>query len=411
MDRFIAIFVFTFISCTGFSQRTQLDYYINNAKQSSPLLKGYLNQVQLNSLDSMLVLAAYRPQVTGNSLATYAPVIGGFGYDGAITNGGNFTALVGVNKQIPNRRTLRTQMLNLQLQSQSSINTYHITTQDLQKTIITQYITAYGDLKQLEFTNEVYDLLSKEEIVLKKLTQKNVYREVDYLAFLVTLQQQKFQAKQQSIIYRNDVATLNYLSGVLDTSIVTLEDPALSLKTLPGISNSVFFKQFEYDSLKLAVSRAIIDYNYRSKFNIFGDAGFNSSYTNFSYKNFGTSFGVSAFIPIYDGKQRRLQYRKIDIQERDRVNKRDFFLNQYNQQIAQLTQQLQETEELISDIDKQLKFTKTLIEVNAKLLQTGEARITDFVLALNTYITATNLIAQNRISRLQIINQINYWNR
>jgi hypothetical protein len=49
--------------------------------------------------------------------------------------------------------------------------------------------------------------------------------------------------------------------------------------------------------------------------------------------------------------------------------------------------------------------------VNKKLLETGDAKVTDFILALSNYVNARNLVGQNTISRLLIINQINYWNR
>ena len=74
-------------------------------------------------------------------------------------------------------------------------------------------------------------------------------------------------------------------------------------------------------------------------------------------------------------------------------------------------QQLLATDELIKDINNQLKYSQSLIDVNEKLLETGEAKIADYILALNSYLNAKNLITQNTIIRLQIINQINYWNR
>ena len=106
-----------------------------------------------------------------------------------------------------------------------------------------------------------------------------------------------------------------------------------------------------------------------------------------------------------------MQISKINIAERNRNNYKDFFTKQYTQQIAQLTQQLHATEEMISTIDAQLKYTQSLIDVNGKLLNSGEVRIADYILALNNYMNAKNLITQNRISRMQLINQINYWNR
>jgi outer membrane protein TolC len=129
------------------------------------------------------------------------------------------------------------------------------------------------------------------------------------------------------------------------------------------------------------------------------------------YKNFGVSFGITLSVPIYDGHQRKMQYSKLDIAERTRSGYKDFFTRQYSQQIAQLSQQLKATEDLIGQINDQVHYSQTLIEVNGKLLETGDARIADYILALNNYLNAKNLLTQNNITRLQIINQINYWNR
>lgn len=397
--------------CMAKAQRNQLDYYIGHAIINSPLLNDYRNQIQSATYDSLLVRATYKAQVNGNSYNNYAPVIGGFGYDGAITNGGNVSALVGVTKQFVNRRSIGAQFDSIKFQKLSITNAAQISEQDLKRNVISQYIIAYGDLQQLLFFRETNALLVKEETILKKLTASNVYKQVDYLAFLVTLQQQNLQIKQLDIQFKNDYATLNYLSGITDTATVQLLDPNIQLNPLPEINHSVFFKKFEIDSLKLNNSKGLVDIAYRPRFNVFGDAGYNSTLVYQPYKNFGTSFGVSAIVPIYDGKQRKLQYAKIDISERTRQGYQSFYTSQYAQQIAQFMQQLKATDALIGDINEQLKYTDGLIKANAKLLGAGEVRIADYIIALNNYLTAKNLITQNTINRLQIINQINYWNR
>ena len=411
MKNIAVILFFLFLTITAHAQKGQLDYYVTHAITNSPYIKDNQNQILSSRYDSLLLLASYKPQFSGNGLASYAPVIKGWGYDEAITNGRNLNALFSVNRQIPNKKTLQSQFGSLQLQNQSLNNISRLTEQELKRNITAQYITAYADLQQLDFNKEISKLLSKEEIILKKLTQANVYKQVDYLTFLVILQQQELQVKQQSIQYRNDLSTLNYLSGINDTSLVELSNPMLTTNPLPDINNSVFLKQFEIDSLKLRNSMALVDITYKPKFNIFADAGYISSLKNTPYKNIGTSFGVNAVVPLYKSNQKKLEYSKIAIAERTRGNNKEYFTSQYRQQVAQLYQQLQATDELIRDIDKQLKYTQSLIEVNEKLLESGEAKITDFILVLNNYITAKNLIAQNRISRLQIINQLNYWNR
>ena len=411
VKKFFLLSSFIILCGLCFAQTTSLQYYIDNGLRNSPLIKDYQNQVELSKYDSLLIRAATRPQVTGSTFNSYAPVIKGFGYDGAITNGGNFTTVIGVNKPLPHKKNIAAQFETLQLQNQEHINTSKLTEQDLKRAIVAQYIAAYGSLQQLSFNKEINTLLTGQETVLKKLTQGNVYKQSDYLAFLVTMQQQQLLIKQSAIQFKNDYATLNYLSGINDTVTVDLQKPDISLKPLPANISSVFFRQFEIDSLKLINSKNLVDVSYKPKINLFADAGYNSSLAYQAYKNFGTSFGISASIPIYDGKQKKLQYSKINIAEKTRKNYQSFFTNQYRQQIAQLTQQLNATDDLINDINYQLKYTQSLIDVNGKLLEAGEVRITDYVLGLNNYINAKNLITQNNIARLQIINQINYWNR
>jgi len=393
------------------AQVKNLDYYVGQALINSPLLKDYRNQVQTNLLDSERVRATYKPQVTGTSTNSYAPVIKGYGFDNAITNGGQGSALVGVSQALVSRKNLTTQFETLRLQNQGIENGASTSEQDLKRTVIAQYITAFGDLQQLNVTREITEMLRTEDTLLKVLTEHNVYRQTDYLTFLVTRQQQELVLRQLDIQFKNDFATLNYLSGVVDTATVVLADPALQVNKLPDIDQSVFFKKFAIDSLLLVNNRALVDLGYKPKVNLFADAGYNSSFAIQPYKNFGTSFGVNITVPIYDGKQRKIQYAKLKISENTRLGYKDFFKRQYDQQIQQLTQQLEATAVLIEEIGNQIKYAEGLIDVNKKLLQTGDVKIADLVIAINNYLTAKSLLAQNRVSRMQIINQINYWNR
>ena len=411
MKKRLGILFFISFSIIACAQKNQLNYYLSQSKLNSPLLKDLQNQVQSSYYDSLLIRAAYRPHITGSSYNMYAPVIGGWGYDQAITNGGNYNALLGVNKLLMNPKVAGVQFQNLQLQNKALDNSYKITEQELKRTIIAQYITVYGEQLQWNFNKEIYAAFSKEEAILKKLTQQNVYRQVDYLNFLVTFQQLEMLMKQQYIQLQSDYGTLNYLSGINDTSVVDLEKPDIQLARLPGIGSSVFFQKFELDSLRLLNRKDSINLSYKTRINLFADAGYNSSFMVNPYKNFGTSFGFSVIVPIYDGRQKKFQYSKIAIEERTRQDNRLFFTNQYKQQVAQLSQQLAATEELIDNINAQLKYTQTLVDVNEKLLQAGEVKLTDHILAWNNYITTRNMVAQNIIVRLQLINLINYWNR
>jgi len=392
------------------AQNKTLEYFINKSLTNDPKFIEFQNLILANKIDSATIVAGNKIQVTGNGNAYYAPVINGYGYDVTITNGQQLSALVAVNKQIYNKRNLSLQFKSLQLQNDSITNSAAIYNQDIKKAIVTQYITTYGDQLQLNFNDQLINLLIKEEEILKKLTEKNVYKQADYLSFLVTLQQQQLTRNQLLVQYKNNYATLNYLSGIIDTTTEALAEPAIEVKNNSFANNSPFLLNYAIDSLRLLNERNIIEYHYRPKVNLFADAGYQSTFILTPYKNFGYNFGINLTVPIYDGHQKKLQFSKLDLEERTRQKQKEFFYNQYHQQIQQLQQQLNDLESLAAPVNKQIEYLETLIKVNGKLLETGDIRITDYVLALNNYITAKNLLVQNKIERYLVIQQLNYWN-
>ena len=400
-----------FTSSVSLAQTYTLDHYLEIAKNNSPLLKDLHNQVLSNQVDSLRLRAGLKPQVNANSGGLYAPIVDGYGYSEAITNNHTLNALMSANKAIVSKKNINAQIDAITLLSQSIGNATKISEQDLKKAITTQYITAYGDLLQYQFNQEVVDLLSKEEQLLKKLTRANVYHQSDYLTFLVTLKQTQLQLLQARLLYKNDYSTLNYLAGIADTSMIELAEPAIQRPILPDPNTSIFFRQYKLDSLKLLNSRQLIDFSYKPKISITADGGYNSDFMGQAYKNFGLSAGFTFTMPIYDGGQRKMQYRKIDLQEETRQNYKAFFNVQFKQQIAQLNQQIAENENLVQQIDEQIKYTESLIKVDSDLLQTGDLRIADLILAINNYLTIKNLRTTTTITKLQLINQLNYWNR
>jgi outer membrane protein TolC len=396
--------------CVHAQERT-LDYYINTAAHNSPLLNDYNNQKLANLIDSMRIVAGLKPQVTANSTNSYAPSFGGWGYDPAITNGANFSQLITVSKNFTPKNYLQNQYEAIRLLNESLAVSGKVSTQDLLKSITAQYITAYGNWQQIVFNTEMLNLLKKEEIILKTLTEKAVYKQVDYLSFLVTIQQQEIQISQAKLQYQNDFATLNYLAGITDTTTVPLEAPTIDLAIIPEAESTIFYEQYRIDSLKLRNSDALIDYTYKPKIGAYVDGGYVTTFPSDFYKHFGVSFGLNLTVPIYDGGQKKMQHDKIAISERTREGYRDFFKKQFGQQVAQLAQQLHTTQQLIDQMNTQLKYSETLVEAYRKLLLTGDVRMTDYILAISNLLSAKNTIRQNSINKLQIINQINYWNK
>jgi outer membrane protein TolC len=398
------------LSFTSFSQKYNLDYFLQNSKQNSPGLKEFQNQILSLQIDSQLLKASLGPQVNFLSTNSYAPIINGWGYDEAITNRANLSGLIQASRNYLSRGQIIAQYRTIALQRRSLLDTLALSQQDLARTITEQYITAYGDLLAMDFNREVYDLMQKEEDALKKLTQANVYKQTDYLTFYVTMQQQELTWLQAQIQYNNDFLTLNYLSGLVDTTLERIEKPALTDSLRSDFYNTVFYSRFITDSLRLANEKELVNYEYKPRIGAYTDAGYNSSLQITPYKNFGVSAGVSVTIPIYDGRQKQMKLSRVDIQERTRQSNREFYVNQHNMQLLQLRQQLLSIDQMVEKINKQIGYAHTLITANGKLLQTGDITMKDYVTAINNYLQAQNLLTQNNINRLKILNQVNYWN-
>jgi outer membrane protein TolC len=204
---------------------------------------------------------------------------------------------------------------------------------------------------------------------------------------------------------------LNFLCGIEDTSFLSLGDPNLEMESLPDFTGTVFFRKFAIDSLRLQNADRQIDFSYRPKMSLFADGGYYSSLAYNAYKNFGLNAGFTVSLPIYDGGQRKMQHDKISIDEQIRRNYRDFYSAQSSQQINRFMQQLRENEKLASDISRQLAYTQSLIDSYHKLLEVGDMQMSDYIIAMSNYMTAKNMMVENKVAKYQIINELNYWNR
>ncbi|HEY6956179.1 MAG TPA: hypothetical protein VI385_13100, partial [Flavisolibacter sp.] len=173
------ILFISFVLSVGFceAQNHNLDYFIRVASENSPVIKDFQNQILISRIDSQILKASLRTQVNFLNTNSYAPVINGWGYDPAITNYANLTAIVQANRNFVTANNLAVQLRTIDLQRRALLDTIQLSVRDLRRTITEQYITAFGDLLAVDFTREVFDLMKKEEEMLKKLTEANVFKQ------------------------------------------------------------------------------------------------------------------------------------------------------------------------------------------------------------------------------------------
>ena len=408
--KFLISYIVLLISFSATSQSQGLDSYIRQGLQNSPLLKDYANQLQLSSIDSAVLTAQRKPQVNGIGMLMAAPIYNGWGYDQAVSNTGNYAALTNVTQSIFAKKIYAPQYDALTIEKQSISNTSKLSEHDLIKGITDQYITAYSSLNLISYTESTFKLLKDEELLLQKFVQNGVYKQTDYLTFEIAIQSQEIQIKQLQVQYRNDVRQLNLICGINDTSYHVLSNLGIQVTLQKVKSNSPFLMQFKIDSLKISNQKFLIDTKYLPKLNWFADAGILGSNPALLYKNFGTSFGMNFSMPLYDGKQKQLQYQKLSISETTRTNYETFFKSQYNQHIELIFKQLSENEQLSAQIKKQVAMSETLINASKELLNKGGLSVTDFIITIKNYIDIKSQLNQFELQKLRLTNELNYWN-
>ncbi|HLO58175.1 MAG TPA: TolC family protein [Bacteroidales bacterium] len=397
------------ISINLCAQEINLQYFINQALRNNPQLSDYRNQIGINKIDSLQIHAKNGFQVSAVSNNYYAPVIDGWGYDEIVTDIANITAQLSVNKEITGRSNLMNQYRLLQAENQSLVNSYILAEKEIIKDITIQYINAYGSYREYLYNREVLNLLQQQDVLIRRLTEQNTFSQAEYLTFLIALGQQKSKTIEAAGQYRNDLSSLNYLCGILDTTSVILPEPLIDRLASSEAKNSEYYKAFINDSLKLSIRDRQVDFSYRPKVSLFGDAGYYSSWMFQPWKNFGASAGISFTMPIYDGRQRKMEHDKIYLQEQTRLNYKNYFVNQFSQQLFQLSAQISNNEKVSTVLSNQVDYSKALIDADHKLLETGDIRITEYILAINNYLEIRQALIKNSIERNLLITQFNYW--
>ena len=394
--------------CKSYSQ--SLDYYLDNGLKNSPLLKDYQNQISTANLDSLMVKASQKPQVNTNLSIYYAPIFnnGNNGYDEAISNGGAYSATIGVQQYIFNSKTLANKYSAIQLQKQSITNTQKISVNDLIRIITNQYLTLYSDFSEVSFNQEFLKFMNAEKEILKTFADKGIYKQTDYISFLIETQSQEILVNQLNAQLISDNHLINQLCGINETVQAGFIMPEVPKKNQADINSSPLFIKYKLDSLKILNDKNSVDIRYHPKLSWTADIGFLSSTPYNFYQHYGLSAGLNLSIPLYDGHQRKLDYQKLAISENTRANYELFFKNIYNQQVIQINKELSDNKVIIEQLKAQLKLAEELIVMAKTQLECGNIPIIEFINAAKNYITINRNLTHSQVKDLQLTNELNY---
>jgi outer membrane protein TolC len=402
------VLIISGFSISAYNQSRDLDFYLKQAVQNSPLLNDYRNQVKSSYADSLLIRAAKKPLVEAKSQLLYSPVYHNFGYDEVVTDGGNYTAVMGISQPVFNKREINNKFEAVDLQKRAINNSTQISINELNKIITDQYLTSFSGYTDFLFNKNFLELLVKENEIVKQFVKGGVAKQTDYLTLLVETQSQEILVNQLKSQYRKDLMLLGQLCGINDSAWYDLADPKIEIRGIADIVKSPSYIQYKIDSIRIENEKIAIDIRYRPKVNWFADAGFLTSNPWNFYKHFGYSAGLSLNIPVYDGKQRGIEKQKLELNENSRQAYQNTYYRQYFQQIQQLNLDLKALNETSAQVENQLKTSEQLVNTFKEQLEAGIIQMTEYINAIKNFKTTSRNINLIYVQKLQVINQMNF---
>jgi hypothetical protein len=388
--------------------KRSLDYYLEIGVLNSPLLRENLNAVELNRLDSLINIATNKPFVQSVGQYLYAPNGNNWGYDENITNGGQYSGLLQVSRNIFYRKNLKIQNLLNSALKYSINNSIRINQNDLRKAIIDMYLISFQDYRQMEIFHDLFNILSEQNEILKELLKSAFFSQGDYLAFRIDLQQSEINWQAAKVQYLQDLLALNIMCNINDTALVRLEYPNLQQKPVFNFDNNPYLTRYKIDSLIVERNRRMIDIYYRPKLNVTADGGINAvKFANIP-RNYGASIFLDFSIPIYNGNQRKLQYQKLNVSQLNIKNYRNQYITRLTLKLKTINEQIRVNKTLLELIEKQNTDIENLLKISKTRLYNGDMSAIDYLLIVQRYLNIKVNVNQLNVQRFRLVSEFNY---
>lgn len=406
------------------AQQLDLDYFINNALKNDPGIKQNVNQQQIYGLQSQLINAQNKaPQVNFTSDYTFAPFFadGGkpisitpnpspdaFGYDAALTNGGLYATQLNVAIPLLNKKAvgvLQDQNTNLAAVNASSKKQLE---HDLRKNVTDLYIQVYQAQQQEEYLVQIIQQVRERKTTVEALVKRGLLQQSDYLLLEIEQNSRETDLSTTRIAEVTAYGALKNAAVVTDTTLSKLQEPVISLQANP---NTFYFKEkFKLDSLTIAIQRNVFNIKYLPTLSFNGNGGMMASdFTNIPH-NVGLEASLHLNIPIYDGRQRKINDSQNKITQQGIIYARDNFTVQQKNYLQNIRKQIGLFNQNMELIRKLIEKQKLLLQLDKEKLENGQLSIIEYIKSISDYVAAERSLTVARVQVLSLANQYNYYN-
>jgi outer membrane protein TolC len=321
-----------------------------------------------------------------------------------------FTIQNEINVSIPIFNTALIKPLYEQNKIQSEISAFgrRQLEQDLKKSIIDQYIITYQFKQQTDYLQKIIDQLESRIPFVTALVKQGLLQQNDYLLLDIQQTTSRNDLLQLQYAYINGIGLLKSLAAIADTAIFELAPPQIKLQPAPG--EYYYVQKFRLDSLNLVAQQNVFNMKYKTQVSAMGSTGIYSSDISNLPRNAGLSAGVHLLVPIYDGKQKKLNERQnsVLLTNLQAYRNNAALLQQNNLRNAK--QQIIQWQQTLTLLDQQIQKQELLLDIIKDKVIKGQVSVMDYINALQDYAVTQKNKALATTNVLLYTNQYNYYN-
>jgi outer membrane protein TolC len=421
------LFLGVFVSINAVkAQQRDLNFYLDKAIESSPLLHKNKNEAQLAQLDlNQIKTILAKPEITVEANVLFAPIISHNvngnhfelvsnsatnynGYDLSVSNGGQYQALIALKQPLFTNANYKKYAEKAAISNQQIENNTQLTIHEISQLVRNQYILCLKAKKESEVSLEQLIELKNQVEIMRKLVKNALYKQTDLLLLQIEYQNNELAYQTATANYKINVNDLNSICGVLDTTLVDLKE--IDFEINPAISSkSKFLTSFELDSLSYKADQTINDLKYKPQVSLIANSGLNAVYQP-AINRIGLSAGVSFVWTVFDGNQKKLQHKKLQTNLETLAFNKDYFAKQNTIYKSNLLAQINSLDEKTALLNTQILEYKKLFDAYYLEFSQSIISIMDLKNVQKDLISKKLERVQLQMEKQALINMYNYWN-
>ena len=430
MNRLLLLFSLSIVSLHSYGQEDgskSLHYYIETAKENSPMIADYRNRTEIEQAELERLKAMYthsRLELNGDYL--FVPIVskdGGraafkwnarsatdyYGYDLGESSG-SFHAGATWTHPLLGRSPYKVAQEQAKINTDMANNRIRMEEHQLERSVTEQYLLCLLDKTQIDFTDSVGTVIDRRIEIVRKLVANGLSKQSDLNLLMIEREANAELHTAACQDYHTHLMDLNLLCGIDEVTDVALSDISQPVRLRNDGESSLFTEQYRLDSLNTAVALRSFNLQYKPKLDLFVNGGLQVGDFSGWYRHFGLSAGVTLSWTIFDGRQKRQKERQAVWQQNTIRTYKENSEYQRNMRIKQCLSELGRYDERERALERQLAEYESVLADYGKEMDAGQVSVLDYITVLRSKIQTEKDRLLLRTNKQLVIAAYNYWN-